>query len=186
MSQEPKTDKALRWPIGISIGTVAIIALCIGTIVVAVTNPVQMDNDYNQKYRYIDKNINDLVEADFEFRQNYTLYYMEHPLKMKETLVAYTLMTKSNLPVADANLTGILTRPDETNSDITLAFTSIGNGVYEAKKVDLPLEGRWNLFVQIAAGKHTGFSRLRLDTRFPTEILPFGTVVPIARKNPSN
>ena len=183
MSEEKK-DKALRWPIGITIGTIGIIVLCVATIMVAMKNPVEMDNDFNKGYKFVNKNINEIMLENHKFQEKYTLYYMEHPLQEKQTLIAYTLMTKSNTAVVDANFTGILTRPDETDSDIILEFSSIGNGVYEAKKIDLPLKGRWNLFVKVETKNDRGFSRLRLDTRYPKEILPFGTVVPIASKTP--
>lgn len=185
MSPTPKKDKALRWPIGITIGTLGIIVLCVGTIVVAVKNPVAMDNDFNNEYRYIDKNINKILEDDIAFKKVYNLYYMEHPLKTKDTLIAYTIMDAKQVPVDDAKFSGILTRPNETRHDIPLEFTNIGNGVYEAKKVDLPLDGRWNLFVEVQTKDNRGFSKLRLDSRFPEEILPFGTVVPIASQSPS-
>ncbi len=178
MSQE-KIDKALRWPIGIFIGTIAIIALSIGTIVVALKNPVQMDNDFNSQYRNIDKNINDIVAANIAFKKKYHLFYMEHPLKAKDTLIAYSIMTADNQPVNDAKIEAVLTRPNEVRNDIQLSFRSIGNGVYEADKVDLPLLGRWNLYATVSVGEDRGFLRLKLDTRYPKFILPFETALPM-------
>ena len=104
---------------------------------------------------------------------------MEHPLKAKGTLIAYTVMTKSNEPILDAKIEAILTRPNEVFNDITLTFKSIGHGVYEADLVDLPLQGRWNLYAIVTVGKEKGFLRLRLDTRYPKDIVPFETIVPM-------
>ena len=175
----PKKDKALRWPIGILIGTICVIILSVGTVIFAVQHPVQLDNDFNNQYRNIDKNINHIVEANIAFKKKYSLFYMEHPLKAKDTLIAYTVMTKNNEPVLDAKIEAILTRPNEVFNDIPLTFKSIGNGVYEADLVDLPLLGRWNLYAIVTVGKEKGFLRLRLDTRYPKDIVPFETIVPM-------
>ena len=179
MSKSPKKDKALRWPIGILLGTAGIIALCVGTIMFALQHPVQMDNDYNSQYRDIDRNINDIVEANIEFKKHFKLVYMKHPLKAKDTLVAYTITTIDGKAVSDAKIEAVLTRPNEVNHNITLTLTHKGEGLYEAKMVDLPLLGRWNLFATVTVGKHKGFLRLRLDSRYPNDILPFGTVIPM-------
>lgn len=177
--QTPKQDKALRWPIGILLGTIGIIILSVGTVIFALNNPVQLDNDYNSQYRNIDKNINEIVAKNVAFKKKYSLYYMEHPLKLKDTLIAYTVMTKDNQPVLDAKIEAVLTRPNEVFNDITLKFTSIGNGVYQADLVDLPLKGRWNLYAIVTVGKNKGFLRLRLDTRYPKDIVPFETITPM-------
>jgi len=179
VSEPVKRDKALRWPIGILLGTAGIIALCIGTIIFALQHPVQMDNDYNSKYRDIDKNINDIIEANIEFKKKYKLTYMKHPLKLKGTLIAYKLTTVDGKAVKDVKIEAILTRPNEVNNNITLTFTHKGKGLYEADLVDLPLKGRWNLFATVKIGEEKGFLRLRLDSRYPDDILPFGTVIPM-------
>lgn len=179
MAHTPKKDKGLRWPVGILVGTVGIIALCIGTIIFALQNPVQLDNDYNSKYRDIDKNINEIIEANIAFKKRYKLSYVKHPLKLKDTLIAYKLTTLDGKAVKDVIIEAILTRPNEVNSNITLSFRDRGNGLYEADLVDLPLEGRWNLFATVTVGKEKGFLRLRLDSRYPDDILPFGTVIPM-------
>jgi len=179
MSNLPKKDKALRWPVGILIGTVGIIALCVGTIIFALQHPVQMDNDYNSQYRDIDKNINEIVQADIAFKKHYKLTYMKHPLKAKNTLIAYTITTLDGKEVNDAKIEAVLTRPNEVMSNITLTLINKGKGLYESNLVDLPLQGRWNLFATIIVGKDKGFLRLRLDTRYPDDILPFGTVIPM-------
>ena len=174
-----KKDKALRWPIGIFLGTIAIIALSVGTIIVALKNPVQMDNDFNSQYRNIDKNINDIVEANIAFKKRYKLHYMGHPLKAKGTLIAYTVTTADNKPVLDAKIKAVLTRPNEVRNNIELDFKSMGNGLYEAGLVDLPLLGRWNLYASVKVGDNEGFLRLKLDSRYPKYILSFETVVPM-------
>lgn len=179
MANTPKKDKALRWPIGILLGTVGIIALSVGTIIFALQNPVQLDNDYNSKYREIDKNINDIIEANIEFNKHYKLSYVKHPLKLKGTLIAYTLTPLKHKAVKDVKIEAVLTRPNEVNNNIILTFKDKGNGLYEADLVDLPLEGRWNLFATVTVGDKKGFLRLRLDSRYPDDILPFGTVIPM-------
>jgi len=179
MDNTPKKDKALRWPVGILLGTIGIIALCIGTIIFALQNPVQLDNDYNSKYRDVDKNINEIIEANIEFKKRYKLSYVKHPLKLKDTLVAYKLTTIDGKVVKSVTIKAILTRPNEVNNNITLTFVHKGNGLYESGLVDLPLKGRWNLFATVTVGEQKGFLRLRLDTRYPDDILPFGTVIPM-------
>jgi hypothetical protein len=174
-----KKDKALRWPIGIIVGTIAIIALSVGTIIVALENPVQMDNDFNSEYRNIDKNINDIVAANVAFKKKYKLSYMAYPLKAKASRIAYSVMTQDDRPVVDAKIDAVLTRPNEVQNDIKLNFKSVGKGIYEADLVDLPLLGRWNLYASVTVGTEKGYLRLKLDTRYPKDILPFETVLPM-------
>ncbi len=174
-----KVDRGLRWPRGIILGTIGIILLSAGTIWIAVKNPVQMSNDFINKYKVIDKNINDVINANIAFNKKYSFSYIPNPLRQKECEISYKVVTKEGKAVNDATIHALLTRPDEVNHDIKLELKRMDNGLYTFKKVDLPLEGRWNLFANVTVGDEKGFLRLKLDTRYPKDILDFETVLPM-------
>lgn len=174
--QEEKVDKALRWPIAIMAGIVFIVILSGATIWIALKNPVQEANDFIKTYKEVDKGINDILEANHAFNSKYTLVFSTKALTVKECIVTYTITNKSGKAVNNAKIEALLTRPNETLNDRKLELESVKEGLYSFKKLDLPKQGRWNLFANVSIGEDKGFLKLRLDTRHPGKQFDFSEV----------
>ncbi|MDH5464467.1 MAG: FixH family protein [Thiovulaceae bacterium] len=167
------------WPWMILLGTFAIIWLSVYTVIFALRNPVQLSNDHMGKYSDVDKRFNDIINANIDFKKSYTLSYIPSTLPKKGTQIRYELKTLDGKAVKDAKLTVLLTRPDDVLHDIKLELDSQKGSFYTFKKVDLPLMGRWNLYTNVSVGDKKGFLNLRLDTRYPKDVLPYGTSIPM-------
>ncbi|KIM11878.1 MAG: hypothetical protein KU37_03205 [Sulfuricurvum sp. PC08-66] len=163
------------WPWGIILGILAIIALSVGTIVIAVSNPVQMSNDHLDDYHAVDSHINDIHTDNIAFRKHYTMQYMTQAFEANNTQIVYKIENNATKTgVEGAKFQAVLTRPDELQSDITLELESEASGLYTFKAVNLPKLGRWNLFVKVEVEGYKAFERLKLDTRYPQKVEPFG------------
>ena len=175
MSEKKKTF----WPKGIALATLGVIILSVGTIVIAVKNPVQDANDHMTDYKDVNKRINSMIEANIAFNSKYKFEYLAHPLNNKASVIAYRVTTQAGEAVNNADLEVMLTRPTERGHDISLEVDSVKDGVYTFKTVSLPLKGRWNLFANVSVETEKGYKRLKLDTRYPKDIEQYGIAVPM-------
>ena len=161
-------QKAMHWPYGIALSFVAVIALIIGTIIVASDNKVEKSDLYMQNYHTADANANEILMAQIAFNKKYALAFETEALKQKGSVIAFSIHDKSGNPITDATIEGVLTRPDTTDHDIALKEPTVSvDGIYEFAPVDLPLEGRWNVMAKISVGDDYRYYNLKADTRSP-------------------
>ncbi|MFK5969314.1 MAG: FixH family protein [Candidatus Marithrix sp.] len=158
------SKSGIEWPIGITLSTMAVIWACIYTIMIALDNPVRMDNSFSKKYYNVDKNINKFLLEQIEFSKHYSVSLINKQLKEKDTL-KFKLVSNDNSKVESAKLKVTLTRPDTAQHDIKIESTSDKDGNILINVPKLNFEGRWNIFTSITTGELKGYYNLKADTR---------------------
>lgn len=162
---ENNAGRKWPWIIGLSI-FVFIIAVVVA-VKVALTAPVKLSNYGMQNYHAYDANINDIIEAKIAFDQNYTITFVTPQITAKGCVIAYKISDKASNAIDNGKIEVVLTRPDTTDFDITLAAPSVEDGVYTFKATDLPKLGRWDILAKVSIGNQQRFYNLKADTRNP-------------------
>ncbi|MDP3302046.1 MAG: FixH family protein [Sulfuricurvum sp.] len=157
-----------KWPWIIGVSTVIVIGFAIGTIKVAISNPVEMSEYGMQSYHEYDDNVNNIINAKIEFDKKYTIAFLTPQITNQASVVAYEIKDKSGKAVDDANLSVVLTRPDTVKFDIALDKPVVENGVYTFKAIDLPKAGRWDIMARVTVGENQRYYNLKADTRNPS------------------
>ena len=162
-----KKDRALRWPYGIALSFVGIIALIYFTIVESLNYPIESSDMNLLNYHVYDKNANDFILKKIAFDKKYDLSFASKPISVSNTQVIYKIINKSGKAIDNAVIKAVITRPDQHKDDITLENPTVANGIYSFKNVSLPKEGRWNIIASIEIGDDIRFLNLKADTRNP-------------------
>jgi len=162
-----KKDKALRWPYGIALSFIGIIALIYFTIYETMKYPVEASDMNMLNYHQYDKNANDIIMQKIAFDKEYTLNFISDTIKTDETQIKYRLTDKAGNPVNSAKIRAVVTRPNEHKYDIKLENPTVKDGVYTFEKITLPKEGRWNIIASVEVDSKKRFLNLKADTRYP-------------------
>lgn len=143
------------WPYVTVISLLLGVLACFWTVKIAQDHPVEFDNQYRQRYDYVNQNINEILEMSEVFdKQGYSVNLKSTPQKGSNTL-SFQLLNKANQPVSDASLDLLVTRPATTKYDIPLGKLEFQNGVYQSQPVVLTQPGAWVLNVEIQVGQLT-------------------------------
>ncbi len=150
MKKQSKLSE-LRWPIGIILSIFGLIALSIWTIQQANIKPVVMDDYYFDSYQNVEANINEIQAKQIAFDKKYNTQILANtPFVIGQNEIGIKLTTKSdNQPVADANITVKITRPDTDKYDQMLKVTSYENGIYHLTPFQVEKIGRWQIMTKI-------------------------------------
>lgn len=150
MKKQSKLSE-LRWPIGIILSIFGLIALSIWTIQQANIKPVVMDDYYFESYQNVEANINEIQAKQIAFDKKYNTQILANtPFVIGQNEIGIKLMTKTdNQPVADANITVKITRPDTDKYDQMLKVTSYEDGVYHLTPFQVEKIGRWQIMTKI-------------------------------------
>ncbi|HEX5710437.1 MAG TPA: FixH family protein [Sulfuricurvum sp.] len=159
-----------KWPWIIGVSIVAIIGFSIATIKVALNNPVEMSEYGMQSYHSYDDNVNEIINAQIAFDENYTIAFLTPQIMQKGTVVAYKISDKSNHAINDAKVEVVLTRPDTTDFDLNLSNPTVNEGTYTFNAVDLPKVGRWDILAKVSIGGKQRYYNLKADTRNPNTL----------------
>ncbi|NOQ30391.1 MAG: hypothetical protein GQ570_04615 [Helicobacteraceae bacterium] len=160
-----KSSKKTFWPYAIGISIVSVVFACAYTIYFALQHPVELSDVYNRNYHDADRDVNKILMSEIAFNKLYDVKYKTQSFKKDNTVLIYKITTKDGRSFNDANLEVKLTRPDNDKNDIILAKPTVENGIYTFKRVELPLEGRWDISAVISANKATLHYFLKVDTR---------------------
>lgn len=156
-----------KWPIIIVGSILGIVVASVATVMVAVDNPVEMSDLGMQGYHQYDTNINEIIAAKIEFDKAYDVAYIGKQLDPSGAVLVYKVSDKSGLPVNDATINVMVTRPNSHAHDIALENPMVHDGVYTFKSVALPKEGRWDIMANVAVGDKQRYYNLKADTRYP-------------------
>jgi hypothetical protein len=159
-------SKAMRWPYGIALSFVLIIALIVGTIIVASDNAVEPSDLYMSDYHHVDENINELIRKKIAFDQKYEIRYLNEGIKNENMVLAYQINNRDGSSVNDAVLKVKVTRPNTHAFNLELKDPQIVEGRYTFAPINLPKEGRWNLMAYVKVGENERYYNLKADTRY--------------------
>lgn len=154
-----------KWPVMIAVSIAGVIGACIWTIKVALNNPVQMSEYGMQNYHLYDANVNDIIAAKIAFDKKYTIALLTPQISEKGSVIEYSVTDKTGKAVDNANVEVILTRPNETQHNMSLINPTVLNGKYTFGSVDLPLAGRWDILAKVTIGEDQRYYNLKADTR---------------------
>ena len=155
------------WPYGIALSFVGIIAMIIGTIVIASNNAVEPSDLYMQNYHDVDSNVNEIIYKQIAFDKKYTIDYIGESFKQEAAAVAYRVTDASGKAVDDAKIDIVITRPNTHSFDVALNNPTVTeNGEYRFASVALPKEGRWNIMARVSVGDEQRYYNLKADTRY--------------------
>lgn len=151
--------KKSYWPHGIIIGILLIILASVATIIVALNNPVEMDDFYLETYQDVDRNINTILKKQDEFFSKYSIKFKINDLKVQEKnnifLVIYD--KNDNTKIQNAKVLLSVTRPETNKYNQQFTLDKSQNGVFEIKDVFLAQPGRWQFKVKVNIGALQGF-----------------------------
>jgi len=158
------SKNGIEWPIGIVVGIIMVVGAALWTVVIALDNPVRMDNSFSKNYYDVDKNINKFIKEQIEFSKHYRVELKSKQLKELDTL-KLKLTSNDASPLDSVKIKATLTRPDTAQHDIKIESISDSDGNILLKIPKLAYEGRWNIYTSITTGKLKGYYNLKADTR---------------------
>ncbi len=139
----------LRWPIGIILAIMGVMALGVWTIEQANIKPVVMDDYYFDTYQDVETNINDIIKKQQAFDKKYHVDIDKKAFILGKNTLSIVIKTNTNKPVNDANITLKITRPDTNEFDKKPKLISQKNGVYNFESFDIQKIGRWQIMTKI-------------------------------------
>ena len=148
MKKQSKLSE-LRWPIGIILSILGLIALSIWTIQQANIKPVVMDDYYFDTYQNVEININDIIKKQQAFDKKYRVHIDKKAFTLGENTLNIAIKTNTDEPVKDANITIKITRPDTNEFDKKPKLISHQNGIYNFESFDIQKIGRWQIMTKI-------------------------------------
>ncbi|MEA1918023.1 MAG: FixH family protein [Campylobacterota bacterium] len=160
-----KESSGIIWPYAIGISIILVIFASYYTVKVALEHPVEQSNLFMRNYHDADANINQIIMDEIEFNKNYRATLVESDMNMKNTTVAFRIMTKDATMFNDAKIQLILTRPQNDKSDIKPINPIVKDGLYTFSNIELSHEGRWDIMAKITAGKYYRYLDYKVDTR---------------------
>ncbi len=146
------------WPYAILGMILTVVMLGIWTIKIAVTNPVQMANDYMMNYQDVDENYNELLARQKAFESKYEIDLGRSRLAPHHGEVIVRVTDKSGKPVQGAEITAVVQRPTTNKYNITLDKFRYERDLYISKPFDFEGVGRWNIQVKVKIGNDVGFA----------------------------
>lgn len=164
--EEP--NKKSYYPHAIIVGIILVIIACVATVIVALDNPVEMDDYYLEKYQKVDHDINEIEAMQKEFFKNYDVKFDLNEVVLSKTTNRFTMRTPINIglnihdkkadkDVQNAEVLLVITRPDTSKFNQDFNATTAKNGLFEFKNIKLDKPGRWQLKTKMKIGKLEGF-----------------------------
>ncbi len=146
------------------------------TVKSASSVPVQESNDYMMKYQQADMSINEIIAKKKAFDRKYKIIISDVemlPVKKNEiqhrqlkeqvklhkgeNSFTYTVADRSSVPVSDANVSFLLTRPHTKVDDVMIETIPFSDGKYRVK-VSIEKPGRYILRLRTRIGEAVGYS----------------------------
>ncbi len=173
-----KTKETSYWPHMIMGFLIIGVSLGYWTVKHATALPVQESNEYMMKYQQADIHINDILKRKANFDKQFNIEIVDAPMgvlelentkRAKEEKVvvlkngsnsfSYRVSSKSGVPLTDANVTFLLTRPHTNKDDVMIGNVSGKNGLYRVDDINVSKPGRYTLQLKVMVDKNTiGYS----------------------------
>ena len=153
------------WPYAIGVSIILVFGACVATVIVANKLPVEKSDTYMMGYHEADAMANELIEAKIAFDKKYKLEYITDVISSDGTVVKYRVTDINSMPVNNAKVKVVVTRPNNHKHDKELINPKVENGIYTFDKITLPQEGRWDIMAKISVGDLQRFYNVKTDTR---------------------
>jgi hypothetical protein len=149
------------------------------TVKSASSLPVQESNEYMMKYQTADLNINDIMEKQIAFENQYTIALVNKetmkmpgvthsrrlqmdPVKLSNGANTFTYLVKKKdgSVVVDANVSFMLTRPHTREDDLMIDSVPYGSSEYRVSDINITKPGRYTLQLRAKVGDAIGYSEI--------------------------
>jgi nitrogen fixation protein FixH len=151
------------WPIGIVTSIIGVAGLCVWTVKIAQSLPVELDNTYFASYRELDMNANKIILEQQAFDKKYEVNLEQKDFIIGENSIEIKLTDKQQQAVNDANIDVIITRPHTTSTDKKLTVVSSKDGVYKLTPFEVKELGRWQIQSKVTIANLTAFNKLEVN-----------------------
>ena len=164
---QEKNSKKSFWPYGIIISILMIAAACVFNVMIALDHPVEYDTYFFSKKQVLDDKINDYLASQEEFNKNYNVELILAKLNKENNNISIKVSNKkSGEIIKNAHIELLVTRPDESNSDIRPNFTEFKDNTYQFSSFDVTKKGRWFIQFKTTVGKVSSFVKLETYADF--------------------
>lgn len=144
----------------------AVIGMILGMVVacgwvikIAVSNPVEMDTFYMEKYQKVDHNINKILDLQAKFDAKFDLAYSTEKFEIGQNNFTLRLTDKSGQPIDNADVTLMLSRPDSNKENQEMKPSHVQNGNYTFGPFEITKPGRWQILSKIEVGEFKGYHK---------------------------
>jgi nitrogen fixation protein FixH len=151
------------WPIGIVLSIIAVAGLCIWTIKIAQSLPVEMDNTYFADYREVDENINEMIMKQRAFETKYNIDIEQKDFIIGNNEIEMKITDKQNSMIDGAKVDIVVTRPHTTATDKKLIATSNKNGIYKFEPFEVKELGRWQIQSRVSINDLVAYNKLEVN-----------------------
>ena len=162
MENQKKNDKSF-WPYGIILAITFIILSSITTVIIAVNSPHDMDSTYLQSYQNVDENINEILEKQAKFDENFVVDVKKDNFIIGKNYFDLIIKDKNGKGIDGAKIILHLTRPDVSSLDQDLKAEMKGNGIYHFSNFELKNLGRWQIESKITINGYEGFYKTEIN-----------------------
>jgi nitrogen fixation protein FixH len=135
------------------------VVACTWVIKIAVSNPVEMDTYYMEKYQKVDHNINEILALQAKFDAAFNLGYSTDKFVMGSNTVTLKLTDKNGQAINDANIQLMLSRPETNQENKELKASKVQNGEYTFGPFEINKPGRWQILSKITVGEYKGYHK---------------------------
>lgn len=151
------------WPHAIVGSLILIVASCVATIILAVKNPVEMDEFYFERYQNVDENINEIEASQRRFDAKYALKF-ESEFDELNGYFKIAVEPKNGSVAPNFTYEILLTRPatNEQNQNLDAKFDG---QILKTAPVTLPKKGKWQILLKISDANDTGFYKFSFEAR---------------------
>jgi len=160
-----KKNNKTFWPYGVTLAIIAVVIMGAGTIKIALTHPVQMDEAYMKKYQNVDNHINEIQKSQELFNKQYSIKINNDKFQLGNNSLNITARDKfTGKSAKNLQMKVKITRPDDDRYDIKLASKEDAKG-YNFPTFKITKEGRWIILVEVSNGKVNGYFKKEVDTK---------------------
>jgi len=149
------------WPHGIVIVLILMVCACIAVVTIAIKNPVEMDSFYMEKYQKVDENINEILEKQKLFDENFVLEYktQKFTIGKSNTFELSIKNKKDKTLVKNAEIKLMVTRPETNKYNQEILVKQSENGIFSFKGIEVNKPGRWQILTKINIDGKSGFNQ---------------------------
>lgn len=147
--------KKTYWAQGIVLSIVFCICACVATIVIALQNPVQLDNSYFENSQKVNSDINEILASKRAFEAKFSPSLQQTNFTRAGGELLIHLNAKEPI-LSPLDFKLLLTRPDSNAYNMDLNATW-DNQTLRTRPVKFPLTGRWQLMAKFTDANTSGF-----------------------------
>lgn len=149
------------WPHAIVLVLIFMVCACAAVVVIAMKNPVEMDNFYMEKYQQVDENINEILAKQKIFEDTFEMQY-----KTKKFIIGqsntFEMSIKNKIDgqmVEHANIKLMITRPETNKDNQEIVAKDAKNGVFVFEGIMADKPGRWQVLTMAVIDGKKGFNK---------------------------